>query len=478
MSWNINYNTSSFSNGVNINKFEKQIKSSFITITYLYLTIQDNIISLTFESQLTSGDIDILNNIVSSHDGLPTIYTPNNIEYFYDPGLRVIDSSTGVEGPFLIMQCLIHRRELFNDIDSPLHIPNFTPILGDNGSIVDIAKRTLNLEEIHNKGGFHYDEIKSASYKKPKNVLFYYGWLNSFNSSFNQWNNEKVAQDLCKYDIIVLGDGVQDPAHPDYANALAIISRIQNLKPRCLIFGYVSAIEYITNFQTKASQWNDLLVNGIFMDEAGYDFGGTREAFNERVNFVHNLENSYLAFVNSWNSDHVLGIVNDVSFPNNTFNPNLTESVLTEEDWLLLESFGINTESYAVDAGYETKDSWAERGIKAINHRYNYGINLCGLGVINNGNSEGENLFKFGYISSLMFCFEAFGTSDVNYAASSSAVYYWTRPDLTGLENLWDDSPSVMVDNDDSDIYLRYVGSGTLKIDFSSGAQQSSITKY
>src|SRR5207249_2405087 len=105
--------------------------------------------------------------------------------------------------------------------------------------------------------------------------MVYYGWLNSFNSATNGWNNENVAQDLKDYDILVLGDGIQDPAHGDFANTQVILARVKVLNPNILLFGYDSKAQTLSVFQTKATQWNSLGVNGIFMDEAGYDFGSS-----------------------------------------------------------------------------------------------------------------------------------------------------------------------------------------------------------
>ena len=31
---------------------------------------------------------------------------------------------------------------------------------------------------------------------RPKNLLIYYGWLNSYNSADNGWDNENVAQSM------------------------------------------------------------------------------------------------------------------------------------------------------------------------------------------------------------------------------------------------------------------------------------------
>ena len=141
-----------------------------------------------------------------------------------------------------------------------------------------------------------------------KDVLFYYGWLNAFNSAVNGWDNEKVAQDLARYDIIVLGNGLQDSGHGDYANTVDIIGRLQALRPDTSIFGYVSSNQSESSFVSKARDWDDLCVDGIFMDESGYDFGLSRPNLNGLIDIVHGLSCATRCFVNAWNPNHVLGI--------------------------------------------------------------------------------------------------------------------------------------------------------------------------
>ena len=53
-----------------------------------------------------------------------------------------------------------------------------------------------------------------------------------------------------------------------------------------------------------------------------------------------------IVLVNSWFMDHIVGVVNDPTYPNSTFNPGLVASNLTEEDWYLLESYPCNTGSF------------------------------------------------------------------------------------------------------------------------------------
>ena len=394
-----------------------------------------------------------------------------SLDSFIDSNAEVTDV-TGIKGPYYLMEILNHRRNLYNDSTNPIYIPGFVPILGDSGILVDHANRILNVETIHGKLGWHEQMVLKSLYYAPKDLLIYYSWINSFNSAQNGWDNEKVALDMARYRMIILGDGIEDPSHGDYANTQIVIPRVKDLSPDTLIFGYVAVAQSYANFQTKVSQWNTLGVHGIFMDEAGYDFGKTRAEFNTCVDYVHGKTNAKFCFANSWNTDHVLGTANDVSYPNSTYNSGAVESHLNTLDWILLESFPINTTAYA--GGYESQIDWQFRGQKAVNLRAVYGVNFCGAGIINNDNTNGLGLFKFGYVSALMFALEGYGTSDTNYAASSAAVNFWNRPTITGL-NSWALYPSVRYGTDNTNVYHRYTDSAHLTLNFGTHASNTNI---
>lgn len=384
---------------------------------------------------------------------------------FVNENARVTDQPSGITGPFELMQVMTLRRELYNDTDSPLYIDGFTPILGPGGSL-------QNMVNIHGKVGWHEAEVQAALYYRPRDLLIYYGWPSAFNA---YWSNEAVAKEMARYGLIVLGAGLQDPSHGDYSNTSAIIARIRQLNPRALVFGYVATTEAIGTFQTKAGQWNTLGVHGIFMDVAGYDYGINRADFNARVDYVHGQATANVCFANAWNMDHIIGIADDASYPNATWNSGAVASNLRATDWYLLESFPVNTDAFSGNAGYESKSDWAVRGVKAIGHRATYGINLCGSGIIANTSSAGQALFNFLFISALQFSLDGVGSSDTSYASGSAAVYWWARPSVVELGILYDLNPSVQVDAADADVYWRYVERGKLKLDFSTAAQLSEI---
>jgi hypothetical protein len=405
---------------------------------------------------------------------------------FLDANTKVTDPVTGVSGVFWLMQLMMNRREIFNDTDNPLYDAATTPLIGAGGSVT-------NLNDIHDKLGWHRQEIFQQGWRQPKDLLIYYGWLNSFNSGDLGWDNEKVAQAMARYDVLVFGDGLQDPSHGDYSNTSVIIPRIKALNPCAKIFGYVSVNQTFSAFKTKVDQWHDLSVDGIFMDEAGYDYGSVatngREAFNEKVDYVHTLidpessssgetdHSDMLVFANAWNTDNILGTANDASYPNSTYNPSVIESHLTEDDWILLESLAVNTTAYSSNDGYAAKADWAARISKMISLRATYGVNFAAVGIIANADTDAQELFDFSFVSALMGPCEAHGTSDTSYGASSSAVTYWRRPGTSDLDNLWSVNADIQVDSSDSDVYHRYTENAKLSLDFSSGAQLSEISR-
>jgi hypothetical protein len=464
---------------VNVRKLSIEIEDSNIPNELDSVHTDGDNCDIWFSTSLSAGSQSTLSALVSAHDGNPV---PNPIQNFLDENatVTVTTPASSFSGDFDIMQVLVNRREIFNDKDNPIYDSTLTPIVGSAGHLQDHADRILNLENIHAKTGWHRQEVKKASYEKPDNLLIYYGWMNSFNSSANSWTNEKVAQDMARYNIVVLGDGIQDPSHGDYSNTSVIIPRIKALNPSTKIFGYVTLNQTLANFKSKVDDWDDLEVHGIFMDESGYDYGTVatngRSAFNVKVDYVHGKTDSNLCFINAWNMDHIIGTTNDTSYPNSTWNVGLSASNLTENDYYLLESFAVNTLSYGTD--YETKSSWSSRGSKAIGHRYTYGINLVGSCVIQDGHASRRNLIDFAFISSMMFSLDAFGSSDHNYGASSAKSKFFSYPDVSSMGEVYALSPTVIVDSGDSDVYHRYVPFGKLSLDFSSSAQTSTIEKY
>ena len=560
MSQSYEYEHSDFTTSsgvVNIDRLTLQIGGSSIDDTLESISDIDTTVTITFDAALSGAEETTLDTLVANHDGDPPVYQPEDWEYWREDPI-VIDPVTEKEAEFSIMQALVNRRELFNDEDNPVYDADHTPILGSGGWGQDHANKISNLETIHGKLGWHEQEVLSALFERPKDLLIYYGWLNSFNSGTHGWNNENVAKEMAQYELLVFGDGLQTllaegthtgsnnasvltdsskswttdelvgkkivnmtdgcsgtitgntattitcsgglsggtdndfdtgdsyrvASHGDYVNVLTIVDRIKQLNPCAKIFGYVTINQSLSAFQGKVDDWDTLGVHGIFLDEAGYDYGTTttnsRDAFNTKVDYVHGKTTSNICFANAWNMDHIIGTANDVSYPNTTWNSDTDASNLLSTDWYLLESHAINTTAYTASTpdGYEAKADWAARGVKAQGHRATYGINLAASGVISNGHGSAQDLFDFLFTSAMMWSFDAVGSSDTSYGSSSAAVTWWTRPDVSKMGKVYSLNAAVQVDAGDADVYWRYVQCGKFSLDFSSSAQDSSITKW
>ncbi len=464
---------------VNIDTLNYEIEQSdAVGIASQIIFNAPNSLEVYFTTTLSGSEVTALNNIVALHDGQELDIYVGDLDYYVDSSAVVVDPYTSVSGTFIPMQVLVHRRDLYNDEDNPLYSESVTPILGGSGLLQQRADDISAINTALGANGWYTKRIKSWVYPSPLDLLIYYGWLNSFNYSENSWNNEKIAQDMSSYNYIVFGNGIAAPTHGDYANTQVIVPRVKALNQLAKVFGYVSINQSLVTFKSKVDEWDNLNVDGIFLDEAGYDYGTTRSGFNERVEYVHGKTYANICFANAWNLNHVLGTTNDASYPNTTYNTSLEESVLISTDWCLLESFPINTTAFSSAGGHEGKAEWASRGVDADSKRYTYGINLAAVGVINNDNVNGQELFNFGFVSSMMWNLDAFGTSDTSYASSSAIVKRWDRPRTEGLGREWAESPAVQMDNSDNDVYHRYLDFARLSLDFSTSAETADILKF
>lgn len=251
--------------------------------------------------------------------------------------------------------------------------------------------------------------LPTCVHAEPDNLLIYYGYPSSFNYPDNAWSLVNVALDISQYDLVVLGSGLEDVAHPDHTSTITIISLVDGK-----VFGYISLCD--PDIFNKIEQWNLMCVDGIFLDEAGYDYGTHRNVFNFVVDYIHNK--NLIVFVNAWNPDNVMGLADDYSYPNNIYNPGMLESSLITTDWYLLESCPFYHNIYINNYN---------KCIKCTNLRNEYGINLASVSTIENTHPYGQILFNIHYRIANRYAFNGQGTSDLWYGAGSSIVTLWKK---------------------------------------------------
>lgn len=133
-------------------------------------------------------------------------------------------------------------------------------------------------------------------------LLVYYGYPIAYRGL---WNVAAVVAEIAaNFSVWVVGDAYGAPAHEEYASTLAIVAGVRAAGVQ--VYGYVpiglntSALT-VGQMQTRVDQWHAVGVDGIFLDEFGFDYGNTRTRQNAIVDYVHGKGLPYCA--NAWTAE-------------------------------------------------------------------------------------------------------------------------------------------------------------------------------
>jgi len=176
-----------------------------------------------------------------------------------------------------------------------------------------------------------------------KRVLFYTGWLDSYQGIYD--NNIIINSITSNYDLIILGSDYQKVSHPSYANTNFIISGL--LGNGVEVYGGIDATININQLQVDINEWKTLKVTGILIDNFGFDSGITRQHQINIVNYIHSVALNYIA-----NSRYEFVFFDDISQVPSTdliiynqfiaSNANNLSLNRTNKDSLIFMGFGIN----------------------------------------------------------------------------------------------------------------------------------------
>ncbi|WP_046227402.1 hypothetical protein [Paenibacillus dauci] len=257
-----------------------------------------------------------------------------------------------------------------------------------------------------------------ANSKPGNKLLIYYGIPESVN---NVSNNEEAAQIFAKYDYLVLGDKLELPEHTQHESTLQIIARIKEINPKIQIFGYVDL--GITNstdnlsmdtIKQRINLWKAAGVYGIFLDDAGYDYGVSRVRLNEALTIVH--DQSMAAFVNAWHPEDVMS-----SAKQEEFNPDGLKTKMNANDLYLMESFLLpaNLNGSGISSAY--RDYFEDKMEKSMMYRRVLGVHMLSVSTIDyQASTDGvlNQFFKMNEAAAGVFSLDGYGVSPVHYSSS------------------------------------------------------------
>lgn len=157
--------------------------------------------------------------------------------------------------------------------------------------------------------------------RKMKNLGIFYGWPTAINDvDGTDWDNrlQLASAEIAKYDRMILGETLEDPSHGDHANTKTIIENVHAGTSGTQIFGYVCTgtcggnNPSSTVINANIDQWKAMEIDGIFLDEAGFDFNQTQTPdanANTRARLVSALNHAHSlglkVMVNAWNADDI-----------------------------------------------------------------------------------------------------------------------------------------------------------------------------
>ncbi len=257
---------------------------------------------------------------------------------------------------------------------------------------------------------------------RPKGLLIYYGYPTSINAT---WSVPAAAQEFGRYDLVVWGDGLDSPEHPDHANAVAIVAHAATAATR--IFGYVDLGVSTQNLpmseiQARIARWDAMGVNGVLLDDFGYDFGTDRDRQNAAVDHAHTCGLAVIA--NAFRPEDTFGSAADP-----VHNPSGAGTSLGPADFYLYESHGVRLGEFEDAAG------WRNRSDALEAFRQSLGFRVLSITTTATAGPQAyvESAFFYAWHAALLSGHEATGWGEFGfsaYGASNGLAPFRTRPTL------------------------------------------------
>ena len=257
---------------------------------------------------------------------------------------------------------------------------------------------------------------------RPGSLLLYYGYPGSINDASSV---SEAAAEFGRYDYVVWGEGLENPAHPDHANAVAIIADEATAATR--IFGYVdlgvaSQNLPMAEIETRITRWSQMGADGVLFDHFGYDFATDRTRQNAAVDVAHaqGLPVITIAFRPADAFGHEIDPV---------YNPSGVASNLGASDYYLYESHGVRL------GEYEDAVEWRQKSDSLEAYRQALGFRVLSITTTasDGPGAYDEERFFYAWHAALLCGHAATGWGEFGYSAagtSNGQAPYRARPTL------------------------------------------------
>jgi hypothetical protein len=312
-------------------------------------------------------------------------------------------------------------------------------VLGTNpqGSAEDVNERITELED-------------AKSLKTPS-VCVFLGNPLTFNGATT---TAQAVNEFLYFNHIVFGYNLEEPTtngHEAFVQLVQEIKKSKNIK----LYGYIDVAPIMTNdiaLTNKIVLWKNIGINGIMLDNFGYDKDLTRTLQNHIIQLVHNEDMGCL--IRATYDEDVFASTYDA-----VHNPDRTNPIIGQRDAYLHEVFCVN--SINIDP-YTDLTSLTSKCSRLTSYRYNSKAQLFATALIGNTVTEDEAqaLFNYAQAFAIMYSYDAFYATTEAFGATSNSQRLYNNLSLAG--NYTDNNPQIV---QDGDYYYRIGSFGKIVID-------------
>lgn len=298
----------------------------------------------------------------------------------------------------------------------------------------------------------------------PGRLLVYYGIPSLINGAGGDL--DVAAAELGRYDVVVLGAGLEVPpgepgASPEHANTVAIVGH--PALASTTVFGYVDlgvrdTVAPLSDFTIgeivqRSTWWLELVgVDGIFLDDYGYDFCVSRDRQNAAITGIRAIDpgRTIPVVANAFRPDDVFGVETAHAFATpwcddgSTFvaNPAQTPPVIGSDDFYLYESHQvINGEFEANDYAFD----WQFKSQYLAAAQATFGSGILSVTTIDGSDPYDEDQFHYSWYSAALYGHVATGWGEVLFSAPTSLAPD-RAPPVVDLGDVFTSAPTQSVD--------------------------------
>ncbi|MFY9226836.1 MAG: hypothetical protein WAQ98_29440 [Blastocatellia bacterium] len=277
------------------------------------------------------------------------------------------------------------------------------------------------------------NETDNKQIPLPPRLAIYYGFPSLVNGAKGDLT---IATNVfASYDIVVFGDGLefkdvvlgrkpQGAGLAEHENTRQIISRLSQAEKQTRVYGYVdlgnSQNLSLAEIENRVRLWADMGVAGIFLDEAGYDYGVNRSRQNSVIKIIRKFGLS--AFLNAFNLEDLFEAKRVPLNKLGGGNPTGEACILGANDLVLLESFQIRNGEF--------DDNFPPKIAESIKYREVFEAKILGVTTVLPNQAFDQAKHDYAWWSAALWQIDGFGWGEPNYSSSDNMLPLRQLPQL------------------------------------------------